>query len=194
MIGNKTELRKFMLNQRKLVDDVKKQKWDNQIFNKVINSEYYKKANTIFIFVSFKNEVDTHRLIEYALSDNKKICVPKVKLKEREMELYKINSFNDLEVGYYNILEPIKGSPKINVEDIDLILMPGLAFDKEGGRIGYGGGYYDKFLRKSKKNKTKKIAIAYAFQVLDKVPMNENDIKIDGIITNNNIFTNKDVK
>ena len=188
MIKEKKEIRKHMLKQRDMIDKIQKQKWDNEIFNKVINSEYYKKAKTIFLFVSFKSEVDTHKLIEYAINDNKEICVPKIETKEKGIELYKITGFDDLKVGYYNVLEPIEGSQKISSENIDLILMPGLAFDREGGRVGYGGGYYDKFLKESEKNRVKRIAIAYNCQLLDKVPMDENDMKIDGIITNEKIY------
>ncbi|MDI3534502.1 MAG: 5-formyltetrahydrofolate cyclo-ligase [Thermosediminibacterales bacterium] len=185
-LKTKKEVRKYILHKRDLLDTNTKKEWDDQIFKKLVNSEFYKNAGTIFTFVSFGSEVDTHRFINYALKDEKIICVPKILSKERGIEVFKINSLKDLEPGHYGILEPKEHCHKINSEDIDLILMPGLAFDREGGRIGYGAGYYDKFLMKMRK-KVKKIALAYDFQLFCRVSTDELDVKIDGIITNKEI-------
>lgn len=183
-LQSKKAIRKTILNQRDNIETDIKEKWDNEIFLKVINSEAYKNANVIFVFVSFKSEVDTHKIITYALKDSKTICVPKINVSEKEMEIFKIESLGELKEGYYGILEPQENCPSVNSDEIDLILMPGAAFDKQGGRIGYGGGFYDRFLKRMNK-KVDKIALAYDFQIIDKVPMEEFDIKINGIVTNN---------
>ena len=101
------------------------------------------------------------------------------------MKLFKINGFNDLEKGCMGILEPKDKCVEFINEKLDFILMPGLAFDKLGGRIGYGGGYYDKFLKQlSYYKEIPKVAIAYDFQVIDYIPMNDYDVRVDRIITN----------
>ncbi|MBP2031753.1 5,10-methenyltetrahydrofolate synthetase [Clostridium algifaecis] len=94
-----------------------------------------------------------------------------------------IKKFSELVPGAYNILEPESTEFKVDEKSIDLSYIPGVAFDSSGGRIGYGGGYYDRFLQKLEKN-SKKIALCYDFQVLDTVPTETHDIMIDSIITN----------
>lgn len=185
----KKQIRKEILDIRDSLEEEIRNKWNESIFSRLINSEFYKRARTIFIFVSFKSEVDTHKIIEYSIEKGKIICVPKIKSKQIGIEVFKIDSFKDLKEGYFNILEPVEGCISVDKNDIDLILMPGVAFDRHGGRIGYGGGFYDRFL--SSMNKTAdKIVLAYNFQVLDEVPMEENDVRVDGIITEEGIIYN----
>lgn len=181
-IKSKKEIRKEILQKRDLIGEEEKRLMDKEIFNKLISSDQYKNANTIFAFVSFKSEVDTYKFIEHAISEGKTVGVPKIIKKEKYMEVYKITSLSDLESGYFGVMEPIEGCEKISKDNIDFILMPGAVFDEKGGRIGYGGGFYDKFLSDIKES-IPKIAIAYELQIVDSVPMEEYDIKIDGIIT-----------
>jgi len=186
-LQNKKDIRKFILEQREKIDDNIRSEWDKNIFDLFINSELYKKAKVIFVFVSFKSEVNTHQIIETALKDSKTIYVPKIQLKEKGMEIFEINSLEQLKLGYFNILEPQEGCLSAPMDSIDLILMPGVAFDRRGGRVGYGKGFYDRFLRNMIKT-VNKIALAYDLQILDKVPMDEFDVRIDGIITNKEII------
>jgi 5-formyltetrahydrofolate cyclo-ligase len=185
---SKKEIRNKIINNRDMLDLRTRSDMDEVIFNKFINSDYYKKAEVIFAFVSFASEVDTKKIIEYAIKENKTICVPKVKSREEGFEIYKIKGLQDLEAGFYGILEPKVACEIIDYESIDFILMPGVAFDKYGGRIGYGGGFYDRYLSKLKKD-IPKIAISYELQIIDKIPMALHDIPIDGIITEKEILT-----
>lgn len=179
----KKEIRKIIDMRRKALSRDTKKTFDEEIFNKVIQSDEYKKAKTIFIYASFEGEVDTHRIIKHALGNGKYICVPKILSKKEGMKAVKIDSFKELKLSPYKILEPENFNKAIDEKEIDLILMPGVAFDRKGGRVGYGGGFYDRFLDKIKKDAFK-IALAYDFQILEEVPMSEHDKKIDGIITN----------
>lgn len=156
---------------------------DNIILKKIVNSSDYRNASCIFIFVSYKSEVDTHSIIKSALEDGKIVCVPKVISKDRGMIAVRIKEFGDLVHGKFNILEPPDDTFKIHESRIDLSYVPGVAFDSCGGRIGYGGGYYDRFL-KGLRADCKKIGICYKFQIIDKVPMEKHDICIDKIISN----------
>jgi len=184
---DKREIRKLILKKRDSIPIEVRKEWDGIIMRKLIKSNYYSKSKIIFTFVSFGTEVDTHEIIRYALKDGKTVCVPKIPSKERGIEVFEIKGFEDLKAGYYNILEPVEGCKRIEGEDIDLILMPGVAFDREGGRIGYGGGFYDRFLKDIKKP-IPKIALAYGIQLVEKVPAYDFDVKIDGIITNEGII------
>lgn len=185
---NKKDIRKHILERRDKIELGTRSEWDESIFSKLITSEFYKNSKVLFSFVSFGSEVDTHQIINQALKDSKTICVPRIESKEKGMEIFKINSLDELKTGYFGILEPMKSCPAIDPESIDLILMPGVAFDKQGGRVGYGRGFYDNFLRKMNK-KVDKIALSYDFQLLDKVPMDEFDVRIDGIITEKQLYT-----
>lgn len=181
-MNQKDNIRSLIKEKRNALTEEEKRVKDEKIFTKIINSDYYKNSNVIFVYVSFKGEVDTHKLIKYSLNIGKTICVPKVISKKEGMEAIIINSFDELNPGKYNILEPKDSCKKIDTNRIELILMPGVAFDKNGGRIGYGGGFYDRFLNKID-SKIPKIALAYDFQILKSIPCEEHDIKVDGIIT-----------
>lgn len=180
---NKNEIRKYIKEKRKNLNKNDKEILDSKIFNKLINSEEYCTCNNIFLYVSFNGEVDTYRIINHALKNNKSVYVPKVVSKEYGMKAVRIKGFNELKKGAYGILEPKDFCDAVFEKDIDLILIPGVAFDLKGARVGYGGGFYDRFLCKVSP-KAKKIALAYDFQILDKVPKEEHDVIIDKIITN----------
>ena len=179
----KRELRKRMKLKRSELSDCERQAYDSIIYEKLISSEEYLKAKVIFIYVSYGDEVNTHLVIKHALNSSKRICVPKVISKEIGMKSIEINSLDELTAGAYGILEPNSEGVVIKPDEMDMIILPGLAFDKKGGRLGYGGGFYDRYLTKVGEN-TVKAALEYDFQIIDKVPTEEFDVKIDYIITN----------
>lgn len=180
---SKKDIRSIIKDKRSSITAEEREKLNQIIYEKAINSEYYKNAKTIFIFISFNDEVDTLRIIRKSLEDGKIVCVPKVISKQDGMVAIRINNFEDMVVSSYGILEPKDITNIIKENLVDLTFVPGLAFDKKGGRIGYGGGFYDRFLKNMKKD-SKKIGLAYSFQIIDEVPMEEHDLFIDGIITN----------
>lgn len=170
---NKNELRKIY---KYIRNNIKDRNIQNEIiFNKVISLEKVKKAYTILIYVSFNNEVDTLNIIKYFLG-KKKVAVPKVN--GNEMNFYYIDSFNDLSKGSFNILEPITTN-KVTNFDNSICIVPGLCFDKENYRLGYGKGYYDKFL--SNKN-IYTIGLSYKETIIKKLPIDKYDIKLDKVI------------
>ncbi|WP_333859882.1 5-formyltetrahydrofolate cyclo-ligase [Clostridium sp.] len=179
---NKVYIRKVMKEKRDNLCNNEKEKLDSIIFQKVIKSEDYNKAKIVFIFVSYKSEVYTHNIIKRALKDGKTVCVPKIMYKDGYMEAVRIHDFNELKEGAYGILEPLNIDLRVEETSIDICYVPGLVFDKSGGRIGYGGGYYDRFLKKLR-NDSKKIGLAYTFQIVDKVPMGKYDVHMDGFIS-----------
>ena len=181
---DKNYIRKEILKTRDDIEVVLKKEYDSIIFKRLINSDTYKNANKIFTYISFGSEVDTKEFIKYALSDNKEIYVPKTDKGKREMVAMKINSLDNMGVDKWGILEPKTVEEDKIGEEFDLIIMPGVAFDKFGNRIGYGGGYYDKYLSQIKET-SNKIVLAYDFQIVNNIENEPHDIKTNYIITNN---------
>lgn len=180
----KSEFRNYISKKRDTLSCSEKNKKDNNIYKSIINSDLFMKSKVLFIYISFGNEVDTHKIIEYALDSGKEICVPKVISRLKGMRALKINNLKELEVSNYGILEPKDNAEEVFLENMDLAIIPGLAFDLKGGRIGYGGGFYDRFFSNTNAS-IRKIALAYELQILDGLPLEDHDITIDGIITEN---------
>lgn len=184
----KKETRKNIIKERDKLDKVSKKAMDNEIIEKLIMSETYKKARGIFIYIGFGSEINTKIIIEDALNSGKEVYVPKII--KKYMILIKIDSLENLVTSSYGILEPIGDKNDFDVNKLDLIVMPGVAFDEICNRLGYGGGYYDKFLDKNN-IECKKVALAYELQVLNKLEAEEHDVKVDSIITEKRIINNK---
>lgn len=150
------------------------------IFNKIIKNDIFKEAKTIAIYKNIKSEVDTTELIKYSLNMGKIIALPKVE--ENELKFYKINSIcENLEKSKFGIEEPRKEIGNF-VENniIDLVIVPGICFDLEKNRLGFGKGYYDRFL---KQKDFKTIGICFDEQIVKGLPIDNNDVKVKRIIT-----------
>jgi 5-formyltetrahydrofolate cyclo-ligase len=184
----KQEIRKSIREQKIRLSLQEREIFSELIIKKLIGLREYKRSGEIFCYVSFNQEVITTALIEEALSTLKKVAVPKITADG--MKFYYIDSLKDLNPGILGILEPDarreEAVPKKGAEN--LIIVPGLAFDPLGNRIGYGKGYYDAFLGKYKDCPWIKIALAYDFQILPKLPAEEHDIKVDHIITQSRMY------
>ena len=161
------EIRKNILN---------KEEYDQVIFNKVINLEEYKQSDLILIYVSLKDEVDTIKLIKHSLQEGKKVAVPKCK--ENDIVFYYINSLADLEKGNFEILEP-KIKEEVSDFNNSICIIPGVLFDKQNNRIGYGRGFYDRFLEKYTGIK---IGLTYKECICDKIDTDENDVEMDKVV------------
>lgn len=180
---NKKEIRDYIKIKRNELKTEEKNKFDKCIFNKLIESQEYINATNIFIYVSFQGEVDTYEIIKHAFKNHKRVYVPKVISKKFGMKAVEIKDLKDLKVGVCGIYEPDSFDNAVGENIIELVIVPGVAFDLSGGRVGYGGGFYDRFLKKLNPNATK-IALAYDFQLINEIVIEEHDIKVDRIITN----------
>lgn len=180
---NKKQIRKEIIKLRDEFDINEKKIADEIILKKLLLREEYIKCKNIFIYIGFGSEIDTRKYIKRFWQDNKTVVVPRTNIEKKEMDVVRIDSFDNLVKDNYGILEPDQSKESFNKDKIDLIIMPGVAFDKDGGRVGYGGGYYDKFLKTIDKN-IKKIALCYTFQIIQKVPLDFYDVKVNDLITN----------
>lgn len=145
----------------------------------------YREADTVFAYMDCKNEVQTGRVIEQCIKDGKTVCVPKVF--GETMKYYAISCEDDLEEGYFGIREPKHELLKEMEDEEGLMILPGVAFDEAKHRIGYGGGFYDRYLEAHPQ--MKKIAFAFEFQIFGEVPFEEFDRKPEKIITEKRIIS-----
>jgi len=171
---NKNDLRKKYKLIRSNISN--KENKNKIIFDNIIKNEQIKKCKVIMTYISFNDEVDTLNLINYFL-DKKIIAVPKVN--KDSMDFYIINSLKDLKKGTFGILEPTSNN-KLNNFDNSVCIIPGICFDKKGNRIGYGKGYYDKYL---KDKNIYKIGLCFKECLVNEIDSDTHDIKIDEIIS-----------
>ncbi len=186
---DKNIIRRKILNKRNKLDKNFVISYSEEVINKLTCLDEYKKSDTIMSYMSFKNEVDTFNLIEKMLDENKKVIVPYTDINKVEIIPVEIKDIEDnLTYSRYGYLEPKKEIIKpVDIKEIDLILVPGVVFDKNCNRIGFGKGYYDKLLVNRRKD-TFIIALAYEFQVANMIPAKKHDIKMDMIITEESIY------
>jgi len=198
---SKQEIRNRLLAARESLLAEDKFLYDKKIHEMLYNTMAYQKCSNLLCYVSFKSEIDTEKIINRALTDGKKVYIPKVTGKS--MQFYRIDSLNGLIASKFGVPEPGPDNDKLfsgnnadnkNMPDpamANLMIMPGLAFDIHGNRIGYGAGYYDRYLQEHKEIIFFKIALAYDFQLLNSIEANEHDMAVDMIITPTKILTVK---
>jgi 5-formyltetrahydrofolate cyclo-ligase len=159
----------------------------NVIAQSLFKDESWKLASTVGITISKPPEVDTYQIIRQAWDEGKRIVVPKCFSKERRMDFRVLEDFEQLETVYFSLLEPIESQTTlINPKEIELLLVPGLAFTKEGFRLGVGGGYYDRFLESHQVNT---LSLAFHQQIVPEIPLENHDIPVRKIITDNGIYS-----
>jgi len=154
------------------------------IKDRLLNEEAFKEAKVVMFYVSLKDEVNTMSMIDEAIKVGKRVCVPVIVKEEKRLIAGEIKDrIADLEKQHFGIYQPKEGHVKeVPLEDIDLVIVPGIAFDKKNVRLGRGHGYYDRFLC-SVPNHTKTIGLAFDFQVLEHLPQDSHDIPVWKTIT-----------
>lgn len=180
-----TEKRKAIRRQRlagrAALSPEERQKADREMAGLLFSCPAWETAETVFCYVSFRDEADTFRILREALKRGKKAAVPHVEGKHR-MEFYYIHSIDELSPGYMGIPEPSGAADRKAVPaKNDLVVMPGAAFDLSGARLGYGAGFYDSYL--SKYPDCRKLALAYSVQIEEQIPPEPHDIPVEMIIT-----------
>lgn len=178
----KKDIRKRVLEIR---NNISKKEWEQKsyrIYEKVVTHPFFLESDVIYCYVAYRNEADTKNIIQKAWELNKRVAVPKVE--GEEMNFYYISDFCDLKEGYHQIPEPMTIFPA--QETKALVIMPGVAFDRNRNRIGYGKGFYDKYLAKHSFHKT--IAIGFECQLVHEIEANAFDFQPDILITEEHIY------
>lgn len=176
---SKKDLRIHLKNIRRYNDETEKKRIDNLIADRFLNSEIFRNSDSVLIYVSYGSEIDTYGIIRRALADNKIVAVPCCS--GGIMEFYKLNAVDDLVPGSFGI-------PTVDTENKlpfyacgnTVCVVPGLGFDEDGNRIGYGGGYYDRFLSDKSLGTA---ALCYEKCLVDHVPTERHDKTVDFIFT-----------
>ena len=182
----KEKTRKELMKMRSNLSKSEVTEKSNQIRKRFFDMDEFKHAYTILFYVSCDNEVYTHDMIKKCMSNGKKVVVPVTDKENRKLILSELKNWNDLTSGAYNILEPKKECiTETSLGSIDLILVPGIGFDKHGHRIGHGEGYYDRLLGNAP---SPAIGLAFHLQILDKINVEEHDVPVHKIVTEKEII------
>ena len=159
-----------------------------RIKEQVFHMEEYKEAKIILLYVSYDNEVCTHEMIKESLAMKKQVVVPKTDMNNRTIICSSLTSWDNLIPGAYTILELRQECiNEVPPESIDLMIIPGVAFDSQGNRIGHGMGYYDRLLEK--KMRTHCLGLAFEIQIVKNIPTEKHDVKVEKIVTEERIIT-----
>ncbi len=174
---NKKELRSRIREQKRAMTAAQIEEKSRRLSALFLESEAYRQAKTVYGYLPYNQEVRTVPMLQQALNDGKRVAVPKCY--GDEMRFIYLDDLSQIVPGYCGIPEPIADGPIAN-DPTALVLMPGLAFDPAGHRIGYGGGFYDKFLAAEPDHPT--LALCYDFQMLPKLDTEEFDIPVDLVL------------
>ena len=186
LLLDKKKTRQRVLQQRRAFSATEKTPAEQRMLKFLQSWEIFRQAKTIHIFISKTDEPDTVPIIECAWESGKTVAVPCVVPDSFELFHSQLKSFEDLSSGALGVLEPSpEGRIAMNPESFDLVIIPGVAFDRQGGRLGYGKGYYDRFLEQTA---AFRLALAFNFQVLEKVPTEKHDVPMNGILTESGII------
>ncbi|HJV45460.1 MAG TPA: 5-formyltetrahydrofolate cyclo-ligase [Bacillota bacterium] len=180
---DKKELRKMVLQVREALDKNQSRVKSEIISQRILNLPQYQKATCVFTFIPFGHEVDIRPVLEDGIKQGKRMVIPKTFTKEKYIATYEFTDWNQLVAGVYGILEPDPGKAiEVRPDEIDFIVIPGVAFDRMGGRLGYGGGFYDRFLSNYDRLPSL-VAVCFQEQLVERIPMKPHDFKVDYIIT-----------
>lgn len=174
---DKKELRRKIREKKRAMTPEEIQSASQKLKELFLVTEQYRGAKTVYGYLPYNQEVRTVPILEQALADGKRVAVPKIF--GDEMKFIYLTDLNRVAASNLGIPEPVADEPVAD-DHTALVLMPGLAFDKEGHRIGYGGGYYDKFLAEESAHPT--VALCYEFQIVEQLPTEEFDIPVDLVL------------
>ena len=187
-MDEKKKIRKTVLDMRNSLSGDEAVQKSEAIFERLCLLKQYAGANIIHVYMDYRNEVRTGKFIQRCLRDGKRVAVPRVEA-GHSLSAYEITDVEkDIIRGFKGIPEPDGPAlNKIRPEEIDMVVMPGVAFDRSKHRLGYGGGYYDRFLPLLRPDCVK-VGVAYGFQLMEDVPAEEHDAPADIVITEDTII------
>ncbi|MGM0380567.1 MAG: 5-formyltetrahydrofolate cyclo-ligase [bacterium] len=187
--GDKDQLRELKFKRRNELTAEMRKEISKKICNKLQKMPVFKNAGSVMLYYPINNEVDTRYLLDLSLVEKKKIVFPRTNTAEKKLDLYLVKDPEDeLVYGNFDIREPDpKDCSSYIPRNLDLVLVPAVVFDRTGHRIGYGGGYYDRFLE-GRAEKFKTIGLAYSFQVVEEIPADPHDKAVDLVITDEEII------
>lgn len=193
IIKSKKALRKDIKEKQRALEKEYTEQADRQICRNILDMAEYKNAKAVFCFVGTKDEIDTVPILEQVLVDGKTLLVPKChKADINTMDAYEITSLDQLEAGNYGIMEPIEGTRLAEPDEIDFAVIPCLSCDREGHRLGHGGGYYDRYLADEDYRQGDKCfprtVVCRERLMVEKIPCEKTDQTMDIVVSEEGIF------
>lgn len=176
----KAQIRSKILVRLKTQKEEDRSRKSKLITGKLLRNKVFKQAKIVMFYIAFGGEVNTEEMIREAKKIGKLICVPVCRKDNETMQPAILEDHAKLKKGPYGVLEPV-AQAQVNPEDLDLVIVPGLAFDKKGNRLGRGKGCYDRFLC-TLSDKTSSIGLAFDFQILSSVPTTSYDVNVKNVI------------
>ena len=191
LFERKTAIRKQAHENRR--QQPEKDAVSERIVRRFMDLPEYEKAGTIMFYVDVRDEVRTRQALPEALASGKRIVVPYCL--DGELELFWLENMDELELGMYRILEPKVelrdvAAKRLTPTDLDLVMVPGVAFDRNGGRTGHGKGYYDKLLQHARKD-APLVALSFECQLFEEIPAESHDIFMDKVVTEDSVYVGK---
>ncbi|MEN3003884.1 5-formyltetrahydrofolate cyclo-ligase [Dehalobacterium formicoaceticum] len=186
----KKKQRKELLKIRGSLDRNQVREKSKIICEKILQFPSFQKASTVMLYLPFRNEVDVMPLIEHLWQENKRVVIPVCEPKDIVIVPSELRDLEeDLAPGTWGILEPKADKMRpVAPEELDCVIVPGVAFDEACNRLGYGGGYYDRFLPRLKEQ-TPKIAVAFAMQIVPSLDPDPYDIPMDLVVTEDKVYS-----
>jgi len=193
MALEKKNLRKLILQKRRKLSQTIVHRQSDLVFEHLINLSIYKNAQCIMFYAALPDEVQTDKMMRYALQDGKQICIPYIYDKSGLMNAVRVFDVDQLSKGDFDILTINSRNMEFaNPEDIDLMIVPGVAFDTAGYRLGMGAAFYDRFIMRAQQAFC--LGIAFDCQIVHKVPFEEHDCSMDAILTASGLINSKEGK
>jgi 5-formyltetrahydrofolate cyclo-ligase len=181
----KSEIRKKAIKNRSSLSNADVRSMSKKISRLLFEQTVFKQAKTVLFYASFNNEVLTDEMIGQAVKEGKIVGLPVVDEEKKMLKVKQVNCLDNLNKECLGIRQPSNDFPDISPSKIDVVIVPGCCFDKKGFRVGYGGGYYDRFLSGLK---VIKIGLAFESQIVDSLPVELHDQQLNGLITEKKLY------
>ncbi|MFC1549012.1 5-formyltetrahydrofolate cyclo-ligase [Candidatus Omnitrophota bacterium] len=180
----KEEIRKEIIGRLRDQSPSLREERSMKIQEKLLESDEFRSSKTVMIYVSLPSEVNTDQLIKEALKQGKRVAAPYIEPDKETIAASALTAIEDLEEGPFGIYQPKEGCARtISLKEIDLVVVPAIAYDKKNMRLGRGKGFYDSFLASEDLCSSKTIGLAFHFQITDALPANDHDRAVDRVIT-----------
>ena len=177
--GDKAEIRRQMRRLRRDLSEEEQQRAADGVYAQVMRMDCYRTARTVMAYAAVRGELSMRRIMEDIRASGRLLALPRCG-ESGDMDAFIVTEQRQLRRGAYGIWEPDETCPPIEPDDMDLILVPGTAFDRQGDRLGQGGGYYDRYLAQTR---AVRIGVCHDFALLDAVPTQAHDARMDGVVT-----------
>ena len=177
--GEKAEIRRQMRGMRRALSEEEQRCAADGVYTRIMRMESYRSARTVMAYAAVRGELSLERVMEDIRASGRRLALPRCG-ENGEMDACLVTERRQLRQGAYGIWEPDESCPVVPPEEIDLMLIPGTAFDRAGGRIGQGGGYYDRYILKTR---AVRVGICHGFALMNRIPTENHDVRMDAVVT-----------